>query len=157
MAANPPCGDPRALSRYVERIQSVPEPGERAALLKKLVLMHLTGEVNAEALKKKIERTYKSREIVVRECDEKKCVKKVIQPSLPFHYFAFYIIDRIMPLCPRQQKVAQKDVFDECLDERKSFRKAVKAALVPAAVAVLAFLFREQLVPFVLLVASYAL
>jgi hypothetical protein len=157
-AANPPCGGSKTLSRYVERVRDVPEPTERVELLKGLVLMHLTGRINAEALKKRVERTYKSREAVVKKCDKGGCTTEVIRPSLPFHYFAYYIVDRITPLCPQaQQKAERKDTFDKCLDERESFRKAAEAALVPAAVAALVLLLHKLLVPLALLTAFYAL
>jgi len=58
-AADPPCGSPELLKRYVEKVRSMPEPTERVGLLKTLVLMSLTGQINAEELKDKIERAFK--------------------------------------------------------------------------------------------------
>jgi hypothetical protein len=70
----------------------------------------------------------------------------------------FYIVDRITPLCPQaRQKAERNDTFGKCLDKGKSYRKAVEAALVPAAVAALVFLFHKLPAPLVLLTAFYAL
>jgi hypothetical protein len=140
-AANPPCGDSKALSQYVEKVEDVPEPTERVELLKSLVLAHLT-EVDVEMFKKKIEET----------CRTATC------STASFYYFAFYIVDKIRPLCPQAQKRdGRKYTFDECLDEGRNFRKVVEAALVPVATATFVLLFYKLLPFFVLSTVFYIL
>ena len=152
-AANPPCSNPEALRWYVEKVSSAPEPSRRVQLLKTLVLMHLT-DVDVEAFKDKIVREFKDDSIIEWECKGNGCTKKVIYRPKPFHHFAFYIADRAKPLCP---KPPQDSVFEECLDERRNFRKIANAALVPAATAVLALILHKLVLPFVFLAAFYVL
>ena len=72
---------------------------------------------------------------------------------MPFHHFAFYVVDRMRPL----RLIWRIATFEECLDEKKSFRKIVNAALVPAATAVLVVLLHKLLLPFVLVSTLYVL
>jgi hypothetical protein len=90
-AADPPCGDPKAASQYAKKVRGLPEPTERVALLKALVLMHLTGRKDAETFKRKIERAFRAG-----------CY------PMPFHYFAFHVVDRVEPLCPQEQQSQQE-------------------------------------------------
>jgi hypothetical protein len=152
VAANPPCSDPEALRRYVEKVRSAPEPSRRVQLLKTLVLMHLT-DVDVEAFKSEIEREFKDDSIIEWRCKEG-CTKRIIYRPKPFRHFAFYIADRAKPLCP---KPPQNSTFEECLDERKNFRKIVNAALVPVVVAVLALILHKFILSFVFLAAFYVL
>jgi hypothetical protein len=156
VAANPPCSDPEALRRYVEKMRSAPETSRRVQLLKTLVLMHLT-YVDVEAFKAKIEREFKDDRIIEWRCKGRECTKKVIYRPKPFHHFAFYIADRAKPLCPKPPQDRRASVFEECLDERKNFRKVVEAALVPVATAVLSLFLYKFILPFVLLSVFYAL
>jgi hypothetical protein len=142
-AANPPCGDSETLSQYVEKVGDVPEPTKRVELLKSLVLAHLTDQVDVKTFKKEIEKT---------------CKTATCSPT-SFYYFAFYIVDKIRPLCLQAQKrEGQKHTFDECLDEGRSFRKVVEAALVPVVVAAFALFFYKLVLPlFVLSTVFYIL
>jgi len=76
-AANPPCSNPEALRRYVERVNSAPGPSRRVQLLKTPVLMRLT-DVDVKAFKDKIVREFKDDSIIERECKGNGCTKKVI-------------------------------------------------------------------------------
>ena len=86
------------------------------------------------------------------EAKKADCVKEVIYRPMPFYHFAFYVANKVRPLCP-----VRRTTFEECLDRRKSFRKIVSAALVPAATALFVVLFHKLLLPFVLVSAFYVL
>jgi hypothetical protein len=148
-ALNPPCGDPEALRRYAQSVRDVPELNERIWLLKTLVLMHLT-DVDIKNFKEKIKQAFIEYgwfcEMWIR------CVKGFIPIPKPFHHFAFYMADRARPLCPRSRPSA----FEECLDERRSYRKAAEAALVPAAVAASALLLHKHALLLAVLAVLYA-
>jgi len=143
-ASSPPCiGE----AQYVKRVQDVPEPGERVWLLKTLVLMHLA-DVDVETFKAEVKSAFAERGWF---CDGKiRCVKRYV--PRPFHHFAFYMADRAKPLCPRGRPSA----FEECLDERRSYRKAAEAALVPAATAASALLLHKQALLLAVLAVLYA-
>jgi len=150
-ASNPPCSDPEQLAQYVAKVKEVPKLSGRVALLKALVLMHLTGKIDAEEFKDKIRRVFEENKTVVLKCNNASCTKEETYRPMPFHYFAYYIVDRVKPLCPRDA------TFEECLDEKRSRRKVVKTALVPVVVAVLALLFHQLLIPFAAVTAFYVL
>jgi len=155
-ATNPPCDSQEMLMQYVEKVKRVPEPTRRVGLLKELVLMHFTGQKDAEAFKDKIQRMFEERKTVVHHCNKAGCSKETIYHPMPFHHFAFYIVDRVRPLCPQEEqpKIA---TFEECLDEKKSYKKIANMARVPVAVAILALLFHKFFTPFVLATAFYLL
>ncbi len=146
-AANPPCNDPEALGQYVKRVQDVPEPSERVWLLKMLTLMHLA-DVDVKEFREEVKQAFIEygwfceREI--------RCVRRFV--PRPFHHFAFYILRRAKPLCPRP---GRRTAFEECLDERRSYRRAVEAALVPAATAALALLLHKYALPLAVLAVFY--
>jgi hypothetical protein len=154
-AANPPCDNPELMAQHIANVEKVPGLTGRVRLLQALVLMHLTGEIDAERFKDKIEHVFEERKSIVWHCDKVGCNKETIYHPLPFHHFAFYIVDRVKPLCPQEQP--KVTTFEECLDEEKNRRRIASIAQVPLAIAVLALLFHKVPILFATVSVFYLL